>query len=264
MNKPLNSLYGGPLGSQFPLELQKDYQVERRKYVLEYDITPYILPSTELLDTWIRHSETNSLGFITDTVGSLELIGLTGQYHWMPRPDTFRIEPYCFIDTIINNSTILLSGYYYHFIKKHIGQIEDNEFSSFDVDYWYPIDPNIDTLHMAFSLYIKDTTIDRYDFPCYAENPPLDTLLNANEIITPDFKIFPNPSKGEINIIFENQHEEGVIEVFNISGQLLFSENIQPGNKIKSLYATNISPGVYLVKFSGQDSKSITKKWMKL
>jgi subtilisin family serine protease len=264
LNKPLNQAYGGPLGSQFPLELQKDYQVERRKYVLEYDITPYILPSTELLDTWIRHSETNSLGFITDTVGSLELIGLTGQYHWVSRPDTFRIEPYCFIDTIINNSTILLSGYYYHFIKKHTGQIEDNEFSSFDVDFWYPIDPNIDTLHMAFSLYIKDTTIDRYDFPCYAENPLYDTLLTTDEIFSQDFKIYPNPSFGELNIIFDKSPKDGLIEIFDISGQLVFSKSIRPGNHINSMSTTNLSTGVYLVKFSDQDAKCITKKWMKL
>ncbi len=75
---------------------------------------------------------------------------------------------------------------------------------------------------------------------------------------------FPNPSKGEINIIFENLHEEGVIEVFNISGQLLFSKSIQRGNNIKSLDATHLSTGVYLVKFSGRDIKSVTKKWIKL
>jgi len=264
LNKPLNQAYGGPLGSQFPLELQKDYKVERRKYVLEYDISPYILPSTELLDTWIRHSETNSLGFISDTVGSLELIGLTSQYHWVSRPDTFRIEPYCFIDTIINNSTILLSGYYYHFIKKHTGQIEDNVFEPINLDFWYPINPNIDTLNMAFSLYIKDTTIDRYDFPCYAENPPFDTLLTTDEIFSQDFKIYPNPSNGELNIIFDKLQNEGRLEIFDLSGQLMYLKNLQPANKINSINATNLSTGVYLVKFSGQNAKSITKKWMKL
>lgn len=264
LNRPLNQTYGGPLGSQFPLELLRDYKVERRKYISAYDISPYINPSTELLDTWIRHSETNSLGFISDTVGSLELIGLTGQFQWVSRPDTFRIEPYCFIDTIINNSTILISGYYYHFIKKHIGQIQDNVFESTNVDFWYPINPNIDSLNMAFSLYIKDTTVDRYDFPCYAENPPFDTLLTTNEIIIPDFKIYPNPSKDEMNIIFENLQNDGFIEIFDISGQLLISKKIQPTNKINSLDAANISSGVYIVKFSGQDGLSITKKWIKL
>jgi subtilisin family serine protease len=264
LNRPLNQTYGGPIGSQFPLELNSDYRVERRKYVLAYDISPYIQSNTELLDTWIRHSETNSLGFISDTVGNLEFIGQTGQIQWISRPDTFGIEPNCYIDTIISNSIILLSGYYYHFIKKHIGQIEDNDFSSSNIDFWYPINPNVDTLNMAFSLYIKDTTIDRYDFPCYAENPPFDTLLTANEILSHDFNIYPNPSNGELNIIFENLQKDGLIEIFDISGQLLFSKSVQRESKTTSLDATHLSTGVYLVKFSGQEIKSLTKKWIKL
>jgi hypothetical protein len=113
-------------------------------------------------------------------------------------------------------------------------------------------------------LYIKDTTVDRYDFPCYAENPPFDTLLTTNEIIIPDFKIYPNPSKEEMNIIFENLQNDGFIEIFDISGQLLISKKIQSTNKINSLDASNISSGVYIVKFSGQDALSITKKWIRL
>lgn len=264
LNRPLTASYGGPLGSQFPLELQRDYQVERRKYIIAYDISPYIHQSTELLDTWIRHSETNSLGFISDTVGNLEFIGQTGQFQWISRPDTFRIEPYCYIDTVINNSIIITSGYYYHFIKKHNGQIKDNVFESENIDFWYPIDPNIDSLNMAFSIYIMDTTVDRYDFPCYAENPLFDPYLTTNEIITSDFKIFPNPSKGELNIVFDDLQKDGSIDIFDISGQLLFSKTLQPGNKIYSLDATNLLTGVYLVRFSGKNARSITKKWIKL
>lgn len=264
LNRPLNQTYGGPIGSQFPLELNSDYRVERRKYVLAYDISPYIQPSTELLDVWIRHSETNSLGFISDTIGNLELVGQTGQIQWISRPDTLGIEPNCYIDTIISNSIILLSGYYYHFIKKHIGQIEDNDFSSSNIDFWYPINPNVDTLNMAFSLYIKDTTIDRYDFPCYAENPLFDTFLTANEISSHDFNIYPNPSNGELNILFENLQKDGLIEIFDISGQLIFSKSVKRESKTTSLDATHLSTGVYLVKFSGQEIKSLTKKWIKL
>jgi hypothetical protein len=137
-------------------------------------------------------------------------------------------------------------------------------FEPINLDFWYPINPNIDTLNMAFSLYIKDTTIDRYDFPCYAENPPFDTLLTTNQIFTHDFKIYPNPSNGELNIIFDKLQNEGLLEIFDLSGQLLYLKKLQPGNKINSINATNLSTGVYLVKFSGQNAKSITKKWMKL
>jgi hypothetical protein len=36
-----------------------------------------------------------------------------------------------------------------------------------------------------------------------------DTLLSTNEIIIPDFKIYPNPSKEEMNIIFEKLQNDG-------------------------------------------------------
>jgi hypothetical protein len=91
-----------------------------------------------------------------------------------------------------------------------------------------------------------------------------DTLLTTNEIIIPDFKIYPNPSKEEMNIIFENLQKDGLIEIFDISGQLLFSKSVQRESKTTSLDATHLSTGVYLVKFSGQEIKSLTKKWIKL
>jgi len=89
-------------------------------------------------------------------------------------------------------------------------------------------------------------------------------LLTTNQIFTHDFKIYPNPSNGELNIIFDKLQNEGRLEIFDLSGQLMYLKNLQPGNKINSINATNLSTGVYLVKFAGQNAKSITKKWMKL
>jgi hypothetical protein len=47
----------------------------------------------------------------------------------------------------------------------------------------------------------------------------------------------------------------------------MYFDNLIPINiyqKDLSLQLSNISTGVYIVKFSGQDALSITKKWIKL
>src|SRR5690606_37384404 len=72
LNKPLNPIGHGPIGSPFPLILNQSYLVERHKFELTYNFSQYIQDSTELLDTWVRHSQTNSLTQIDDTITIME------------------------------------------------------------------------------------------------------------------------------------------------------------------------------------------------
>src|SRR6218665_552230 len=67
LNEPLDERANGPIAGDFPLLLERYYDVERYEYDLTYDFLDYVLPSTQVLDYWSRPSATNSLGLINDT-----------------------------------------------------------------------------------------------------------------------------------------------------------------------------------------------------
>ncbi|EJL61331.1 fibronectin type III domain-containing protein, partial [Flavobacterium sp. CF136] len=71
-----------------------------------------------------------------------------------------------------------------------------------------------------------------------------------------EFKIYPNPSKGNFNIIFEDSNTVHSVEIFSLLGQKFFETN---NTQSSSVSITNLQKGTYLVKVT-KDSKSITKK----
>ncbi len=71
-----------------------------------------------------------------------------------------------------------------------------------------------------------------------------------------EFKIYPNPSKGNFNIIFEDSNTVHSVEIFSLLGQKFFETN---NTQSSSVSITNLQKGTYLVKVT-KDSKSITSK----
>jgi len=238
----------GTIGINYPLENKFDYRAERLKYEIEYYFGDYILPSTELLDVWIRHSQTNSLGLYNDTT-AYDTLG----FQFLETIDTFDILPMSEIISF-TDSTITLSGYYYHFIGKYTeisgveGPIE------FAEDYWYPIDPNVTTPKMAYSIYIRDSTLlDRYDFDCDLDNPLFDTLipyLNSNELDNFEILIYPNPTDSELNIELTNGLN-GQLELRDIQGKLIQYIDMVADKKKYYFNVQNLNSGIFLLNLNG-------------
>lgn len=269
LNKAMEAAYSGPLGSQFPLELHRNYLVERREYQLTYDFSNYMLPTTTLLDTWVRHSQTNSLRSYHDTIGSWDMIGQTGQYQWVAHPDTFGIEPMCTIDTVINTPTtkqIKLTGYYYNFVKKYTPNtpFENNDFEPFFSTYWYPINPDETHPKMAYSIYLKDSNfVERFDFPCDSDNLMYDSLMTVLNLENTDFNVYPNPSTDELNVQW-SMAINGTIQIIDLSGQVVYSEEFTKTKKMLTLPVSQLQAGMYFVNLKNSTNLSTTKRWIKL
>ncbi|WP_396184717.1 endonuclease [Flavobacterium sp.] len=71
-----------------------------------------------------------------------------------------------------------------------------------------------------------------------------------------NFKIYPNPSKGNFNIIFNDSDGKHSVEIFSLLGQKVFGKN---NTQSGSISVTNLQKGTYLIKVT-KDSKSIVKK----
>jgi len=265
LNNPLYQDAAGPIGSSFPLQLNTNYRVERRKYELRYDFSAYMLDSTQLLDTWVRHSETNSLMPINDTTHMLvETAPGSNVFVLETVADTFKIEPMAKITLVDSiNHKISLIGYNYHFIG-----IYDNDFNSAitPLNYWYPINPNEDTLKMAYSIYIRDTTLHTiYDFPCTADNLLYDSLAQIDDLAleTNEMSIFPNPGN-TLNVSIQGKLEEGNLQLFSITGQLIGEIKTTSHKNSYIFNVEYLKPGMYFINLSIKNRILQSKKWLKL
>ncbi len=262
LNEPVYSFEGGPISQNFTIELNKNYKAVRYNVELEYDFSAYMTTNTQLIDTWIRFSQTNSGIYVEDTFSYLGYIGNTGQISNILKIDTFGIEPYAYIQSVDTiNHTIKIRGYYYDFIR-----IVDNSFLNEvgdSIDFWYPINPLVSIPKMAYSIYILDTTLDnRYEFPCDSLNLMVDTTLQINEQIENRLQIYPNPTNDLLTLNGLDATLSGIITIFNLNGQVQFYEKV---NELKtvSFDCSAIPQGIYMVEYRTENFK-IVKKWIKL
>jgi endonuclease I/chitodextrinase len=108
---------------------------------------------------------------------------------------------------------------------------------------------------VIISITDNSTTTNRVAFDdlswtCYSVALGIETLSQK------DFKIYPNPSKGNFNVIFDDQNGNHSVEIFSLLGQKIFEkENTQSS----SILVTNLPKGTYIIKVT-KDSKSRTDK----
>ncbi|XOV65816.1 MAG: S8 family serine peptidase [Fluviicola sp.] len=249
----------GPYSTNYPLDDEVDYRVERLKYEMQYYFGDYILPTTDLLDVWVRHSQTNSLGLYNDTT-AFDTLGV----QFLETIDTFDVAPMAQIESF-TDTTITLSGYYYHFIGKYdpVNGVEGSIVAT--EDYWYPIDPFNDTLKMAYSIYIRDSTLlERYDFSCEGANALLDSLiptLGHDELTIFDGAIlYPNPAKTVVKMDLEVGFNGDVV-LLDVQGRIIEEILAVGDQKHFEFDIANLTSGVYFITLNGE--KPLTLKWIK-
>lgn len=258
VEEPINPAYNGPLASTFPIELEWLYRVERIKQELTYNFANYKTPTNELLDVWYRASETNSLGMVVDTFTNFNV---PPQVTPPVISDSLRIEPKAELIGY-TDTTVTFTGYYYHFIGKY-DVFNDVTSVVLPINFWYPINPAIDTMKMAYSIYLKDTTTFsvQWDFPCYAENTLFDSIVSTESIAWNNFEIFPNPGQNYLNIKIQTL-AHGKVQLYDISGSLVDEIPIETTQQVYQLSMRNLMAGMYFVHFV-TDRGSVTKKWIK-
>jgi hypothetical protein len=101
--------------------------------------------------------------------------------------------------------------------------------------------------------------IDYISFPDFQLVPSTidKSLVNENNLT-----IFPNPNDGTFNLLFGQNNPDYIdIEVFDIHGQLIFSERLSglTKNSIEKINLEKISKGIYIVRVCGERSISTRK-----
>jgi endonuclease I/chitodextrinase len=80
--------------------------------------------------------------------------------------------------------------------------------------------------------------------------------LGLETLSQEDFKIYPNPSNGDFNIVFDDSNGTHSVEIFSLLGQKVFEKEKTASSSIS---VNNLQKGTYLIKVT-KDSKSIVKK----
>jgi hypothetical protein len=70
----------------------------------------------------------------------------------------------------------------------------------------------------------------------------------------------PNPTQGTVTIGFSNKHPKGSIQLFDVYGRLLQTNQFTETNTSILYDLTTYSAGIYLVKIQGDDNTVFTKK----
>ena len=91
--------------------------------------------------------------------------------------------------------------------------------------------------------------IDDLSWTCY-------TALGFETLSQKEFKIYPNPSNGNFNVIFDDSNSTNSIEILSLLGQKVFEKTNAHSSSIS---VTNLQKGTYLIKVT-KDSKSVVKK----
>ncbi len=80
------------------------------------------------------------------------------------------------------------------------------------------------------------------------ENTP--TSINKNALIDNQLLVYPNPTKGKINISLKTGAimQNGLIEIYTLQGKLLFTQKVN--STISTIDVTQYAKGTYLIKLT--------------
>lgn len=76
-----------------------------------------------------------------------------------------------------------------------------------------------------------------------------------------EVNLYPNPSNGNLNIELTNElSDPGLINIYDLSGKLLFSQEVQPFARFQKLENTALSNGTYLFQIYSRNEIIASKK----
>jgi hypothetical protein len=78
----------------------------------------------------------------------------------------------------------------------------------------------------------------------------IDSLLSGSDVL-PGISVFPNPTTGLVNVDFEQEKGQALIEIYSSDGLLVFSEPLLPADEVKGYKRTydltGLSTGMYIL-----------------
>ena len=72
-------------------------------------------------------------------------------------------------------------------------------------------------------------------------------------LVSNDLRIYPNPAKDQCFIQLPENSDVAVVNIFDVSGKLVLSKNLNQLNSTYSLEIQSLSEGMYLIEINTND-----------
>ena len=96
--------------------------------------------------------------------------------------------------------------------------------------------------------YISSVTLQAYKFSRSIKRSSPTGVDQVRDYLSSDFRIFPNPSNGSINVFRPSDIENSVLTIYTLSGQPVFSQDLSSANSLISVDL--LEPGAYISRIS--------------
>lgn len=80
----------------------------------------------------------------------------------------------------------------------------------------------------------------------------------SGPIPSKDFKIYPNPTSGQVTLEFESaKTESGILKLYNVSGKLVFEQTLklESGSNVHTVNISKVAQGVYSLSLQSSDGQ---------
>lgn len=183
-------------------------------YDVDFHYSHSIPASATFIDGWIRNG--NAKGY---------------REYEIPSDFTLELPDYTgssLVSISATNATVRTRLYY--ITKNYLGMSI--------TPFWYPTDLSSE-LGLQYSIYYSD---------------PEFVLSTENTSIDDEIAIFPNPSHNLVNMTFPTNKQLWNIELLNLNGELLYTDNIKDGSTSYSINLSNFVNGIFVLKINKGDS----------
>ncbi|MBK9192047.1 MAG: T9SS type A sorting domain-containing protein [Crocinitomicaceae bacterium] len=85
-----------------------------------------------------------------------------------------------------------------------------------------------------------------------------DEIASLEESAEFEFVLFPNPTKGEVHIIFKSNEYNIHVEIYAMNGKLMTS-TYQPDSGLLELTTDNFVPGLYFIKITADANTGVAR-----
>ncbi|MFM9985127.1 MAG: alpha/beta hydrolase fold domain-containing protein [Flavobacteriales bacterium] len=213
--------------------------------------------------------ESGNPGYSSDFLGVISIAGAIGDTTWIEAGD----KPACLAhgtgDTVVPfDSDMLIIGGFLEVSEVDGSNSIDQKLSELGVEHCFEIYEGQGHVPSDESTAYYDTTLSIISnflshFVCAIDLDCSYREIAAGVELAPDFKpvlIYPNPA-GDFATLHLPVASTGILQVFNTSGQLVFSSNIK-GELNPQLDLRNLPNGLYQVRFCAETMITYTSHFI--
>jgi PKD repeat protein len=110
-------------------------------------------------------------------------------------------------------------------------------------------------------IKIRFETFGRYGNNIFIDNIQISNAVGIADVKheEKDINIYPNPSEGVFNISLPGNQQRMQMSVTDVSGQIMYSQNIGENETLSSFDASSLAKGIYFIRFVSDEMNEIRK-----